>query len=99
MAWRVRAELADFLAESLGQSRARELILDLGSVTYLNSAGIGAIFTVRNHVIGAGGAIAICNVKPAVMRLLAAVNLQTLIPILDSLAAAHGFFDRSGGDE
>ena len=99
MAWRARTELVDFLVESFGQTRVKELILDLGSVAYLNSAGIGAIFVLRNHVIGDGGAMAICNVKPAVGRLLTAVNLQALIPILDDLAAAHGFFDRSGGDD
>jgi len=99
MICQARTALLEFLVASTGNVTPRELILDLKDVAFLNSVGVGAIFSVRKHVVEAGGEMAICNVKPTVRRLLAAVNLPALIPVLGDLGLAHGFFDQARGPQ
>lgn len=99
MAGRARTELVDVLAGSARDLRPQELILDLAPVKFLNSAGIGAIFSLCRHVVNCGGMMVVCNARPAVKRLLVAVNLPALIPILGDLAEAHGFLDQGRGAE
>jgi len=99
MAWRARVELVDSLAAATGQQMPIELILDLGGVDFLNSAGIGAIFSVRKHVVDGGGRLVACNARPVIRRLLATVNLPDLVPTLDDVSSACGFLDAGGDNE
>jgi len=96
MAWRARVELVDSLTAVTGGQTQLELILDLGGVDFLNSAGIGAIFSVRKHVVDGGGLVVACNAKPVIQRLLATVNLPALVPTLDDVSSACGFLDAKG---
>ena len=96
MAWHARVELVETLTGEIGGQMPIELILDLGGVEFLNSAGIGAIFSVRKHVIGGGGKIVMCNVRPIIRRLLVTVNLPALIPVLGDLGGAQALLDQGG---
>ena len=99
MAWRARTELVEALVASAGHVAPAEVILDLKGVEFLNSAGIGALFSVRRHVTDRGGQVVLCNAKPTVVRLLSTVNVPAVIPIVSDLDEAHAFFNRTGGPE
>lgn len=99
MAWRARTELVEVLAASTGPDGPAAIILDLARVEFLNSAGIGAVFSVRKYVVEGGGQLVVCNAKPSVVRLLATVNLPALIPMVSDLDRAHDFLDRVGGPQ
>ena len=86
MAWRARVELVDSLIAVTGGQSPVELILDLGEVDFLNSAGVGAIFSVRKHVIDGGGRMVACNAKPVIQRLLATVKQSPFAAPRSSLA-------------
>ena len=99
MAWRARVELVESLTETTGGQMPIEVILDLGGVDFLNSAGIGAIFSVRKHVVDGGGTVVICNARPVIRRLLATVNLPALVPTLTDAGEARRFLDEGGRSE
>ena len=99
MAWHARVELVGTLTGAIGGQMPIELILDLSGVEFLNSAGIGAIFSVRKHVIGGGGKVVMCNVRPIIRRLLNTVNLPALMPVLPDLGGAHAQLDQRGQSE
>ncbi len=99
MAWRARVELVDSLTAATGGQTPIDLILDLGGVDFLNSAGIGAVFSIRKHVVDRGGRVVACGARPVIRRLLATVNLPALVPTLDDVSSACGFLDAKGDSE
>jgi anti-sigma B factor antagonist len=70
-------ELRD-LADKSGQ---RELRLDLGSVKYLQSSALGKLLALHRKMISAGGRMVLCNVHPAVSRVLEITRLDQLLTV------------------
>jgi anti-anti-sigma factor len=64
-------------------------VLDLAEVTYINSAGIGAIFSLRKYAMEADARLVVARPRPAIQRMLKTVNLPELIPMVDSLDKAR----------
>jgi anti-sigma B factor antagonist len=89
MEWTVRVDLVSMLTERIGDEEFRGVILDLGEVNYINSAGLGAVFALRKHAMDNDASIVIARPKPGIQRMLKTVNLPTLIPVVDSLAQAR----------
>lgn len=61
--------------------RGQHLILNLEQVSFLDSAGLGAIHVAHQKLTGVGGTISIVNPLPHVQRLLERANLTSIIPI------------------
>jgi anti-sigma B factor antagonist len=88
MEWSVRVDLVSMLTEKVGQEQISGVILDLGEVNYINSAGLGAVFALRKFAMNNGSPIVIARPKPGIQRMLKTVNLPELIPVADTLADA-----------
>lgn len=59
----------------------QHLILNLEQITFLDSAGLGAIHIAHQKVSVAGGSMSIVNPLPQVQKLMERANLTSIIPI------------------
>jgi anti-sigma B factor antagonist len=73
----------------------RDLILDLGSVTYLDSAGIGALASLYTSSQRRGGRAVFVNVAGKNRELLRVTKLLTVFEVYDSTADAKRSFGSS----
>jgi anti-sigma B factor antagonist len=78
--------------EALGPARRRagppQVILDLGSVHFLDSTGVGTVFGVLRRVRQAGGALRVVVAEPQVLALVELLSLDAVLDIRPSLADA-----------
>ncbi len=71
-------------------SAARELLLNLGRVTFLDSKAIGAMVSIRKAVTGRGGKLGLFGLHPNVEKIIRVVTLGTLFEIHPDLETALG---------
>jgi anti-anti-sigma factor len=70
--------LRAFLADQLGQG-VREVLLDLGDVSFVDSNGLSALLWLRRQVLLAGGHLLITAVHPQLVRLLSITGLRGVL--------------------
>jgi anti-anti-sigma factor len=79
LSWEEREHLAATVEQSLvARTALRGLVLDLGAVDFVNSAGLGALFQVAQRIRSRGGQLAFASVPPAIQRLLTTVGMSRL---------------------
>ncbi|WP_428562571.1 MAG: STAS domain-containing protein [Solidesulfovibrio sp. DCME] len=74
----VSEEFKDAVLLRYETSGARDLLIDLGQVTFLDSKAIGAMVTMRKAAGGRGGRLGICSLHPHVEKIIRVVTLGTL---------------------
>ncbi|MGC5562365.1 STAS domain-containing protein [Streptomyces sp. FR-108] len=67
----------------------RQLVLDLGGVTFCDSSGITVIIAARNHALAAGAGIALAAVPDSVSRIFRIVGLDQVFPLHPTVLAAE----------
>jgi anti-sigma B factor antagonist len=67
--------LREAAAAQLRSGELRELVLDLGGVTFLDSSGLGALLQVRGDLLSAGSSLAIDAVASGTARIIAIAGL------------------------
>jgi anti-sigma B factor antagonist len=77
----------------LGEAGAR-LVVDLGTVTFMSSAGLGFLVRVGKLVSERGGHIALARPRGPVAKLLRAVGLEEVLPRFSSIDEAAGWLER-----
>ena len=55
-------------------TETKGVVLDLASVEYISSAGLGVLFTIKKFLKQNGGDLLFCNLKPQIQRLFEIVN-------------------------
>jgi len=85
-------ELEKELMELINQGATR-LILDLGEVPYISSAGLRVILMAAQKLYGTGS-VAIAETKPEVQEILEMTGFDTIMPIYKSVEEARGEFSR-----
>ena len=68
------------------------LILDLSGVAFMDSSAIGALITIRNRLLPAGGVLALCSIAEGVAKVLRIADLGKVFPIhadVESAVTAH----------
>ncbi|MFW6155667.1 MAG: STAS domain-containing protein [Planctomycetota bacterium] len=101
MEWDARVDLVKAVDDAVDDAGAT-IILDLANVTYANSAGLGAIFALRKHLVSSGGTLVLARPTPPIRRLLETTNVPALIPVSRSLDEARAVVEqaaRPGEDE
>ena len=73
---------------SLLQQGSKKILLDLGGVSYVDSAGIGQLVQVRTTVTNAGGKLALMHVTKRLNDLLVVTKLVTVFDTFDDEAKA-----------
>jgi anti-anti-sigma factor len=71
------------------------LVVDLGRVTFMSSAGLGLLVRVGKHLSDRGGLLALARPQAPVVRLLRAVGLEEVMPRFPTLDAAAEWVERA----
>ncbi len=72
------AEALNGLADRVGAGR---IVLKLGNVTYMSSAGLGVLIALHKKMQAAGGCLVLCDLRPAVQELITVTRLNNLFTI------------------
>ena len=73
----------------------RKILVDLGGVTYIDSAGVGMMVFEYKAAHGNGGALKLLNLTGHSNRLLSTVKLKSVFEIFEDEAMAIRSFSRS----
>ena len=85
-------ELDQLRQEVLEQSDSR-VIIDLGRVTRIDSAGLGQLMSCYSHLVKNRGALKMVNPAPEIRKLLDMTGLSTLIPTFHNEDEALSSFE------
>jgi anti-sigma B factor antagonist len=89
-------ELLRDKVNSLIQQGHKKLILNLGEVPYIDSAGLGEIVRTYTTVSREGGALKLLNLTKRIVDLLAITKLLTIFETYDTEAEAVNSFAAKG---
>ena len=92
------AEFQTKLAPLL-QKTARGIIIDLRDVDYISSAGLGVLFTAKKFLVGNGGELLFCNLKPQIKRLFEIVKALPKESLFESVEEADRYFYKIMNEE
>jgi len=76
------ALLRDTLKKLINENS--QIVLNLGSVTYIDSGGLGTLVALYTTAHNAGGAVKLANLTPRVGDLLLVTKLLTVFEVYDS---------------
>jgi len=84
--------LNDEIRHALAARRTR-VVVDLGGVEKMDSAGLGTLLYARAELRRAGGGLALCSLRPHHMHVLRTAKLETVFEIFaNQQAAIDSFF-------
>ena len=87
MMYPMLAEFSDAVS-ALVASGARHILIDLGPVTYVDSATIGCFMDLYRNISGSGGQLKLSNVQKRVETMLTMTGAQNFIPLFAEEATA-----------
>ena len=76
--------LRDTLATAMGDGSG-SVLLDLGGVDFIDSAGIGLLVTAHRRALSANGALALAAVTPTVARVLELTRTDRVLRVLPTV--------------
>ena len=89
LGWDTEPSVRQRLTLELGDSwSSGEILLDLGDVRFLDSAGISALLTLRRELADHGGKLSLCEVPPRLQEMFELVGMYRLIPVVDPTETA-----------
>jgi stage II sporulation protein AA (anti-sigma F factor antagonist) len=80
------------LEQALDRTMARDLVLNMKGVGFVDSSGLGAILGRYRRVTQAGGKMAICGVSGRVKPILELSGILRIVPLFDSETGALASF-------
>jgi len=80
----VRASLAAIVQDEL----ARDVVIDLRDVTFMDSTGVGALLSAYRHLKLQQRTLVLAQPQPIVARVLGITNVARLFPVVDSVDIA-----------
>ena len=88
------AAVRDVIRDLLAKER-KKILLNLGDVDYIDSAGLGVLVSSFTSVKNDGGELKLLYLTKKVQDLLQMTKLYTVFEVLDDEAAGIKFFDQS----
>lgn len=80
-------------ASDLLEQGNRKLIVDLGSVTYMNSSGLGAVVGIQSMYKELGGRMKVCGLDKGVKNVFILTSLTRVIDVTDTRDIAIAQFE------
>jgi anti-sigma B factor antagonist len=77
---------AQHLAERAEEATGREVVVDLSAVTFMDSTGLRALWTLRQNVSSHGGRVLLRDPSASVMRVLKTTKLDKVFDYADGRA-------------
>jgi len=65
-----------------------QLVIDLGSITYLSSWGIGSLLSISSKVTKRGGAVAFAGLHGEISEIIHIMRLNTVFHLFDTIEEA-----------
>ncbi|MGH9325147.1 MAG: STAS domain-containing protein [Terriglobia bacterium] len=90
------AELRQMIRNLLAQGQ-KQILLDLGDVTYIDSSGIGELVSGFTAVSNQGGQLKLLNLTKRVHDLLQITKLLTVFEVYDDEPTAIASFHKAAG--
>lgn len=85
--------LRDSIRDLIGKGQ-KDILLNLGDVSYLDSSGLGELVTAYTSVKNAGGELKLLNLTKKVQDLLQITKLYTVFDVKDDEASAVSSFTK-----
>jgi anti-sigma B factor antagonist len=82
--------VGEYLADLVETSGCRDLVLDFGHVDRVASHLLGALLIVYKRVVGRGGRLVLCSLKPALREVFVTLRLDLVFTIRDGEEPALG---------
>ncbi len=83
------------LREAMGTLAASHaVVLDFAGVPFIDSAGLGTLIGGTRRIREGGGDVVLCSPRRAIDRLLHAVGMERILPILETLPDALLHFEQ-----
>jgi len=90
------ADLTNKVREML--TECKQIVLDLGGVTYIDSIGLGVLVGLLISAQKTGGDIKLANLKPRLVDVLGVTKLMTVFETFDRAEDAVRSFNPSAGE-
>jgi anti-sigma B factor antagonist len=81
-------ERLDAAVKGLLQQDQKKFVLDITTLDYVDSSGLGMLVSCLTNVKKAGGELKLAGANPRIRRILAMTGVDTMMPMFDTLAAA-----------
>jgi anti-anti-sigma factor len=81
-------ERLDATVKGLLQQDQKRFVLDITTLDYVDSSGLGMLVSCLTNVKKAGGELKLAGANPRIRRILAMTGVDTMMPMFDTLAAA-----------
>ena len=81
------------LAPSLANAALTSLVLDLGALEYISSAGIRSLFKARKALAARSGRVLVTNVQPQIQKVFDVVKAVPMNEVFASVAEADAYLD------
>ncbi len=75
--------------QGLIDAGTRRLVLDLGALDYMSSAGVRAMFMIHKAITAKEGKLALLSLRPSVREVLRICGAEKLAPQAESIEAAR----------
>jgi anti-sigma B factor antagonist len=81
-------ERLDAAVKGLLQKDQKKFVLDITTLDYVDSSGLGMLVSCLTNVKKAGGELKLAGANPRIRRIFAMTGVDTMMPMFDTLAAA-----------
>ncbi len=81
-------ERLDAAVKGLLEQDQKKFVLDITTLDYVDSSGLGMLVSCLTNVKKAGGELKIAGANPRLRRIFAMTGVDTMMPMFDTLAAA-----------
>jgi anti-sigma B factor antagonist len=78
-------------------NKSRQIVLDIGGVTYIDSSGLGALVGLYASARNSGGEIKLANLSPHLKDMLQITKLFTVFEVFDRAEDAAAAFSKAAG--
>jgi anti-anti-sigma factor len=88
LAMGAETERLDAAVKSLLQKDQKKFVLDITTLDYVDSSGIGMLVSCLTNVKKAGGELKLAGASPRIRRIFVMTGVDTMMPMFDTLADA-----------
>jgi len=85
--------LFDERTKVLKEKKAKNVLLNMSSVHYISSAGLGSIFQLMKRVRENGGELLLCNLQPQIKKVFEIIKALPTTNIFASMEEADHYLD------
>ena len=85
--------LRDTIDQAVSSGK-KNLVVDLGGVSKLDSSGLGELVAAHKTVVSDGGAIKLANIPSKLYNVMGVVQIISIFDVFDDVDEALGSFDR-----